>query len=163
LQILETFEPAPLGSALDWHRRIEAVKLAFADRNAYVADPAHVPVLVAALPDPAYARPRAAAIGERAADGVGPGLASDTTYLCAADADGLLVSFIQSLFTGFGSGIAAGDTGVLLQSRAAGFVLDPAHPNRLAPHKRPLHTIVPGLLLRDVRPALASGIMGGDV
>lgn len=163
LQILACFEPAPPDSALDWHRRIEAVKLAFADRAAHVADPEHEPVPVAALLDPAYARRRAGRIGERALDGVAPGLSGDTTYLCAADADGLLVSFIQSLFTGFGSGIAAGDTGVLLQSRAAGFVLDPAHPNRLAPRKRPLHTIIPGLLLREGRPWLAFGIMGGDV
>jgi len=163
LQVLECFEPAPADSALDWHRRIEAVKLAFADRAAYVADPEHAAVPVAALLDPAYACRRAARIGERALDGVAPGLAGDTTYLCAADAAGNLVSFIQSLFTGFGSGIACGDTGVLLQSRAAGFVLDPAHPNRLAPGKRPLHTIIPGLLLRDGRPWLAFGIMGGDV
>ena len=163
LQVLGCFEPAPADSALDWHRRIEAVKLAFADLAAWVADPEHAAVPVDALLDPAYARRRAGRIGERALDAVAPGLTGDTTYLCAADADGNLVSFIQSLFTGFGSGIACGDTGVLLQSRAAGFVLDPAHPNRLAPRKRPLHTIIPGLLLRDGRPWLAFGIMGGDV
>jgi gamma-glutamyltranspeptidase/glutathione hydrolase len=163
LQVLGCFEPAPADSALDWHRRIEAVKLAFADLAAWVADPEHAAVPVDALLDPAYARRRAGRIGERALDAVAPGLTGDTTYLCAADAEGNLVSFIQSLFTGFGSGIACGDTGVLLQSRAAGFVLDPAHPNRLAPRKRPLHTIIPGLLLRDGRPWLAFGIMGGDV
>jgi gamma-glutamyltranspeptidase/glutathione hydrolase len=163
LQMLASFEPAPLDSALDWHRRIEAVKLAFADRAAYLADPEHAALPVEALLDPGYARRRAARIGERALEAVAPGLAGDTTYLCAADGEGLLVSFIQSLFTGFGSGIAAGDTGVLLQSRAAGFVLDPAHPNRLAPRKRPLHTIIPGLLVRAGRPWLAFGIMGGDV
>ena len=163
LQVLGCFEAAPADSALDWHRRIEAVKLAFADLAAWVADPEHAAVPVDALLDPAYARRRAARIGERALDAVAPGPAGDTTYLCAADAEGNLVSFTQSLFTGFGSGIGCGDTGVLLQSRAAGFVLDPAHPNRLAPRKRPLHTIIPGLLLRDGRPWLAFGIMGGDV
>ncbi len=165
LRILACFDPeeAPLGSALEWHRRIEAVKLAMIDRDAYLADPAHVDVPVAALLDADYARRRAALVGERAQDGVPPGLGGDTTYLCAADADGNLVSFIQSLFTGFGSGIGCGDTGILLQSRGAGFVLDAAHPNCLAPHKRPAHTILPGMLLRDGRPWMAFGIMGGDI
>ena len=164
LNVLERFEPAAAASDLDWHRRIEAVKLAFADRAAYVADPEHAHVPVKALLDKDYARRRAAAIGERALAGAAPGLAaSDTTYLCAADARGNLVSFIQSLFTGFGSGIGCGDTGVLLQSRGAGFVLDPEHPNCLAPGKRPFHTIIPAFLLREGRPAAAFGIMGGDV
>ena len=164
LNLLEHFEPVEAASALDWHRRIEAVKLAFADRAAYVADPDHAHVPVKQLLDKGLARRRAAAIGGRALPGAAPALAaSDTTYLCAADARGNLVSFIQSLFTGFGSGIGCGDTGVLLQSRGAGFVLDPAHPNCLAPGKRPFHTIIPAFLLSDGRPALAFGIMGGDV
>jgi gamma-glutamyltranspeptidase/glutathione hydrolase len=163
LNVLECFEPAASTSALDWHRRIEAVKLAFADRAAYIADPAHADVPVAALLDKTYAKRRATLVGERALEGVEAGLAGDTTYLCAADAEGNLVSFIQSLFTGFGSGIGCGDTDVVLQSRGAGFVLDPEHPNRLAPGKRPFHTIIPGLLLRHGRPGVAFGLMGGDV
>ena len=166
LNVLERFDPAeaPAASVLDWHRRIEAVKLAFADRAAYVADPEHASVPVKQLLDKDYARRRAGAIGERALAGAAPGLGSgDTTYLCAADARGNLVSWIQSLFTGFGSGIGCGDTGVLLQSRGAGFVLDPTHPNCLAPGKRPFHTIIPGMLVREGRPAAAFGIMGGDV
>jgi len=166
LNLLERFDPAeaPAASALDWHRRIEAVKLAFADRAAYVADPEHARVPVKQLLDKGYARRRAAAIGERAMAGAAPGLtAGDTTYLCAADERGNLVSFIQSLFTGFGSGIGCGDTGVVLQSRGAGFTLDPAHPNCLAPGKRPFHTIIPGMLLRDGRASMAFGVMGGDV
>ena len=153
LNILECFEPAPPTSALDWHRRIEAVKLAFADRAAYIADPEHAQVPIEALLDKAYARRRAALIGERALEGVAAGLASDTTYLCAADEHGNLVSFIQSLFTGFGSGIGCGETGIVLQSRGAGFVLDPEHPNCIAPGKRPFHTIIPGMLRRDGRAA----------
>jgi gamma-glutamyltranspeptidase/glutathione hydrolase len=165
LNLLETFDPAaaPPGTALEWHRRIEAVKLAFADRDAYVADPAHAQVPVARLLDKAYARERARAIGERALPGARPGLAGETVYLCAADAEGNLVSFIQSLFTGFGSGVGCGDTGVVLQSRGAGFRLDPAHPGALAPRKRPFHTIIPALLLRGGRPWVAFGVMGGDV
>ncbi len=108
LGILECFEPASATSALDWHRRIEAVKIAFADRAAYIADPERADVPIAALLDKNYARRRAVLLGDRALAGVAPGLASDTTYLCAADEHGNLVSFIQSLFTAFGSGIGCG-------------------------------------------------------
>jgi gamma-glutamyltranspeptidase/glutathione hydrolase len=164
LNILERFDPVSATSALDWHRRIEAVKLAFADRDVFVADPDHVDVPVKALLDKGYAARRAALIGPRALPGAAPGLApGDTTYLCTADSQGNLVSFIQSLFGGFGSGIACGDTGVLLQNRGAGFRLDPAHRNALAPGKRPFHTIAPGMLLRGGRPCCAFGVMGGDV
>ena len=162
LNLLECFEPAPETNVLDWHHRIEAVKVAFADRGAYIADPEHADVPVAALLDKGYAKKRAALIGDRALAVVHPGLAGDTTYLCTADEDGNLVSFIQSLFTGFGSGIGCGDTGILLQSRGAGFVLDPAHPNCIAPGKRPFHTIIPGMLRPDGG-RIAFGLMGGDV
>ena len=170
LNVLESFDSGEVadGSALAWHRRIEAIKLAFADRNAYVADPEHAQVPVEALLDKAYARRRAAAIGERALPGAAPGLGGDTVYLCAADDQGNLVSFIQSLFTGFGCGVGCGETGVVLQSRGAGFRLDPSHPSALAPGKRPFHTIIPGMLLRRdgagaPRPWTAFGVMGGDV
>jgi gamma-glutamyltranspeptidase / glutathione hydrolase len=165
LSILECFDPAeaPPGTALEWHRRIEAVKVAFADRDAYLADPEHVEVPVTALLSKSYARERARAIGERAQAGVRPGLSGETVYLCAADAEGNLVSFIQSLFTGFGCGVGCGDTGIVLQSRGAGFRLEPGHPNALAPRKRPFHTIIPAMLLRDGRPWMAFGVMGGDV
>ena len=165
LNILECFDPdeAPPGSGLEWHRRIEATKLAFADRDAYIADPEHAEVPVEALLDKDYARRRAASMGDRAIPHAAPGLSGDTVYLCAADAQGNLVSFIQSLFTGFGSGVGCGDTGIVLQSRGAGFRLDPEHPGALAPGKRPFHTIIPGMLLRDDAPWMAFGIMGGDV
>ena len=166
LNLLETFDAgeAPASGALDWHRRIEAVKLAFADRDAHVADPEYADVPVEALLDKEYARQRARGIGERARAEAGPGLrGGDTVYLCSADGQGNLVSFIQSLFHGFGSGIGCGDTGVVLQNRGAGFRLDPAHPNALAPRKRPFHTIIPGMLLRDGEPWMAFGVMGGDV
>ncbi len=164
LNVLGCFEPAPVDSALAWHRRIEAVKLAMADRDAHLGDPEHVAVPVEALLSAGHARERAAQIGERAlaAPAAGSGL-GDTTYLCTADAEGNQVSFIQSLFTGFGSGIGCGDTGILLQSRGAGFRLDPRHPSALAPGKRPFHTLMPGFLLRGAEPWMAFGIMGGDV
>jgi len=155
--------PSPT-SALDWHRRIEAAKPAYANRDAHAADPEQADVPVAALLDPAYADRRAALVGDRALDAPGAGLAGgDTVYCCAADAEGNLVSFIQSLYMGFGSGVACGETGVMLQNRGAGFRLEPGHPNALAPRKRPFHTIIPGMLLRDGTPAMAFGIMGGHV
>ena len=160
-QILHSHQ---LQALLAWHRRIEAVKLAFADRHAWVADPEHAELPVAALLDKTYAKERARLVGERALPGAVSGLASgDTVYLCAADAEGNLVSFIQSLFTGFGSGVACGDTGILLQSRGAGFTLDPAHPNVLAPGKRPFHTIIPAFVTRDGLPLFSFGVMGGGM
>lgn len=165
LNVLECFDPeqAPPGTALEWHRRIEATKLAFADRDAYVADPEHAEVPTAALLDRGYARRRAGLIGEAALDGPPPGLSGDTVYLCAADGEGNLVSFIQSLFTGFGSGVGCGDTGILLQSRGSGFRLEDGHPNVLAPGKRPFHTIIPGMLVRGGEPWMAFGVMGGHI
>ncbi len=171
LQILEHFEPDSVAAdtAEAWHRRIEAVKLAFAERDAWIADPEHAELPIERLLAKGFARARAAQIGERALAGVSSAIPGDTVYLCAADESGNLVSFIQSLFTGFGSGVACGETGIVLQSRSAGFRLDAAHPNHLAPGKRPFHTIIPGMLLRAAapgeapRPTLAFGVMGGDV
>jgi gamma-glutamyltranspeptidase/glutathione hydrolase len=163
LNLLECLDPADPASALHWHRRIEAVKLAFADRDRFVADPEHADVPVAALLDKDLARRRAAGIGERAAEAPAPGLPGDTVTLCAADEEGNLVSFIQSLFTGFGSGVGCGATGVVLQSRGAGFRLEAGHRNALAPRKRPLHTIIPAMLLRGGEPWMAFGSMGGPI
>ena len=85
-----------------------------------------------------------------------------TVYLCAADADGMMVSLIESNYMGFGSGVMGGSTGIMLQNRGAYFSLDPAHPNALAPRSRTLHTLMPGMLLRDGRAEVALGAMGGD-
>jgi gamma-glutamyltranspeptidase/glutathione hydrolase len=163
LNVLEALEPADPASALHWHRRIEAVKLAFADLREYVADPERAEIPVAALLDKAYARSRAAQVGERALTAPAPGRPGDTVYLCAADGEGNLVSFIQSLAAGFGSGVGCGDTGIVLQNRGAAFSLDPRHRNALAPGKRPFHTIIPGMLLRDGEPWIAFGSMGGPI
>ena len=86
----------------------------------------------------------------------------DTIYMTAADGQGNVVSLIQSLFSAFGAGIVAGETGITLHNRGSGFNLTPGHPNQIAPHKRPLHTLVPAMILRDGRPWVSFGVMGGD-
>lgn len=169
LNLLETFDVGghPLGSPECLHLRIEAMKLAFADRNRFVADPEFAAVPVEALLDKAYARRRAAAIDPGRANpepGAGaPVRGTDTVYLTTADAEGNVVSFINSLFQPFGSCMVAGDTGIVLQNRGFGFVADPTHPNCVAPGKRPLHTIIPAMLFRDGRPLLSFGVMGGHI
>ena len=165
LNILECFAP---GGAPDLaaHLQIEAVKLAFADRDRYIADPEHARVPVAALLSKDYAQGRAALINpDKALKRVAAGRlwTSDTVYLTTADAAGNVVSLINSLYFAFGSGLIAGDTGIALQNRGAGFSLDAAHPNCLAPGKRPFHTIIPAMLLRDGRPLVSFGVMGGDM
>lgn len=161
LNVLDGFAPE---EAADWHRQIEAVKLALADAHALVGDPGVVDVPVEELLSAAHATARRAAIGPRA---VPPGAldprSSDTVYLCAADGSGMMVSFIQSNFHGFGSGVVVPGTGISLQNRGAGFSLEPGHPNELAPGKRPFHTIIPGFLTRAGAPVGPFGVMGGDM
>ncbi len=169
LNILENFDMPSyaLGSRQSMHLRIEAVKLAFADRNRYIADPEHVVVPTGELLSKDYAHGRAALISfDKALKGPAPGsvkVGSDTVYLTTADGAGNVVSLINSLFMPFGSGMVAGETGVVLQNRGYGFVVDPRHPNCLAPRKRPFHTIIPAMLFRDGRPIVSFGVMGGDV
>ncbi len=153
-----------LGSADTYHVLIEAVKLAFADAHAYIADPRQADVPVAALLDPAYAERRRAEIRLAAAGDYSPGTPGrqgDTVLVSVGDADGNMVSWIQSLYMGFGSGLTAGTTGVQLQNRGANFSLTPGHPNELAPGKRPYHTIIPGFISRDGRAWSSFGVMGG--
>ncbi len=150
----------------DWiHLGIEAAKLAFADRDAHLSDPDVVPVPVARLLDPSrLARLAAdldrtrARIPEPARNPAGGG----TVAFAAVDAEGNVVSAIESHYLGFGSGIADPATGIHYQNRGAYFSLDPEHPNVLAPGKRTLHTLLPWMLLRDGRPWIAGGSMGGD-
>lgn len=166
LNILECFDLPRAPADARAHLQIEAVKLAFADRNRWIADPEHADVPVRALLDKAYAQGRAALIRPDAARkrvAAGAPAGSDTVYLTTADRDGMVVSLINSLYLPFGSGMVAGRTGIALQNRGFGFSLDPAHPNCLAPGKRPFHTIIPGMLLRDDRPLAAFGVMGGDM
>src|SRR5262245_29435687 len=168
LNILECFDLAALAddAAGVAHLQIEAVKLAFADRNRYIADPAQAAVPVAQLLSKDYAQGRAALIDrQRARKRIDPGnlAGGDTVYLTVADGAGNIVSLINSLYLAFGSGMAAGDTGIVLQNRGYGFSLDPTHPNCIAPGKRPFHTIIPAMMLQNDRPVASFGVMGGDM
>lgn len=168
LNILELYDLASLGrdSVGFWHLLTEAKKLAFADRARYYADPAMAKVPVAALLSKEYARTRAKLIDRqraaRSVDAGNPNLEhGDTTYLAVGDAEGNLVSLIQSNYTGFGSGYVVPELGFGLQDRGALFSLEKGHPNALEPGKRPFHTIIPAFLTRDGVPWCAFGVMGG--
>ncbi|MBI2756052.1 MAG: gamma-glutamyltransferase [Chloroflexi bacterium] len=172
LQMLTMLEPSDAaawgyGAAELIHQVVERKKLAFQDRNQYLADPAMVDVPVQRLLDPAYARQQAERIGgvSGASPSVSGGVrggAGDTIYLCTADRDGNMVSLIQSLFSDWGSGVYVPGTGLMLHNRAHGFTLEDGHANVLAPGKRPMHTLVPGFALRDGKPWLAFGTRGAD-
>jgi len=168
LNVLEGFHVGALeyGSAAYYHLLIEATKQAFADRNRYVADPAYAAIPVAGLLSKAYAAARRREIrSDRASTYVAgnPAAFGNTVYVTCVDSERNAVSLIHSLFMGFGSGVVAGDTGICLHNRGAGFVAEPGHPNVLAPGKRPFHTIIPAMILQDERPWLCYGVMGGDM
>lgn len=172
LQMLNMLEGYPLAewgpdSSTYWHHFIEAKKLAFEDRARFFADPAFAAIPVVELASKPYARRRAALIGEQANQSPrhgDPSLAhGDTTYLSVADSDGMMVSLIQSIYNGFGSGLVAPALGFALQCRGAGFSLDPGHPNAYAPGKRPFHTIIPAFVMRDGKPLMSIGVMGADM
>ena len=163
LSILDWPIGAPL-SADRLHAQIEAVKVAWSERDRCIADPDR------GLADPSVLLSREHALwlasrlspdrAQRFVPANPPG--GGTVYLCAADADGMMVSLIESNYMGFGSGIMGGSTGIMLQNRGAYFSLDPDHPNSLAPRSRTLHTLMPGMLLRNGRAEVAFGAMGGD-
>jgi gamma-glutamyltranspeptidase/glutathione hydrolase len=167
LNILEGFDLKSLGhnSADYLHLLIEAKKLAFSDRDAYIADPDKVRVPVGRLISKEYAADRRKLISRtHAMANPRPGLREngDTIYLTVVDKDRNAVSFINSLFESFGSGLVAGDTGIVLHNRGALFELNPSHPNVIAPRKRPFHTLIPGMVLKDNKPWFSFGVMGGD-
>ncbi len=144
---------------------VRATALAFEDRDRYLCDPASGDIPLERLLDPAYLAERAALLGgagEPARALVAPRAAGDTTFSCAVDADGNAAAVIQSIYQEWGSGVVAGDTGVLLQNRGCFFSLDPEHPNCLAPAKRPAHTLTAAMLIGDDGPELVYGAMGGE-
>jgi len=149
----------------DWqHVAIEAMKLAFADVYQYVADPRAMTVTPAQMLDNGYLAQRARLIDMKRAQAMTAGTPQGgTVYLSAVDADGMMVSFIQSNYMGFGSGVVVPGYGISLQNRGAGFSLDPAHPNCVAPGKRPFQTIIPAFLMKDGQPAMSFGVMGGNM
>lgn len=146
-----------------FHLQIEAMKVAYSEMFAHVSDPATMRVGVEELLDDGLLARHAAQIHPTKAGDPRPMLpaAPSTVYLCAADDQGMMVSFIQSNFNGFGSGIVIPGTGIAMQNRGHGFVTTPGHPNQAAPGKRPFHTIIPGFVTRAGEPLMAFGVMGG--
>jgi gamma-glutamyltranspeptidase/glutathione hydrolase len=166
LGILEQFDMSSFAadSADSVHLQIEAVKLAFADAQAYVADVEYMPVHPEHLLDQEYLRQRAKLIDQARANPASAGTPrGGTVYLTAADASGVMVSMIQSNYMGFGSGVAVPGTGISLQNRGADFTVVQGHPNQVGPNKRPYHTIIPGFLSKDGAPLMSFGVMGGPM
>ena len=165
LNIMSTLQPDKAGplAPMELHNRIEAMKLAYSDLYRYNADPRFAKVPVKGLLAPDYAKQRASLIDPAKANctpASGSPARSDTTYLAAVDKDGNIASLIQSNYDAFGSGVAVKGRGFVLQDRGGLFVLDPSHPNALAPRKRPFHTIIPAFMEQgDVH--IGFGIMGG--
>ena len=187
LNILEGYDLKALGhnSAAYIHLSTEAKRIAYADRDAYIADPESVPAATLnMLLSKEYAAARRKEIDPaRAAQRYAPAAVSgqsadasrelgyqvegrdhgDTIYMTVADGKGNMVSLIQSLFDTFGSGVVAGDTGIALHNRGSLFTLEAGHPNRIAPHKRPFHTLIPAFVMKDGKPWMSYGVMGGDM
>ena len=167
LGMLEHFDLASLkvDSVESQHIQIEAMKLAMADLYRYVADPRTMEVTPDQMLDDAYLASRAKLIDPSRATLFPPGNPSSggTIYLTAADENGMMVSFIQSNYMGFGSGVVVPGTGVSFQNRGVGFSMDPKSANVVAGRKRPFHTIIPGFLTKGGEPVMSFGVMGGDI
>jgi gamma-glutamyltranspeptidase/glutathione hydrolase len=166
LGMLEHFDlrSHPVDGADSLHLQIEAQKLAFADARAFVADVDYMKdVTPESLLNKSYLRERAKLIDLKRAQDFGHGTPprSGTVYLSAADASGMMVSFIQSNYMGFGSGVVV--DGISLQNRGGTFVVQPGHPNCVGPRKRPYQTIIPGFVTKDRKPVMSFGVMGGTM
>lgn len=162
LNILKGIKLDAKDSVETYHNEIEAMKLAYADGRKYVADPRYMKAQVAQLLADEYTAKRRALIGHDALlPEPGDPFCGGTVYLCAADGEGNMVSYIQSNFMGFGSGIVVPGYGIALNDRGAGFSLDPQHDDYLAPLKKPYHTIIPGFLTKDGEAVGPFGVMGG--
>lgn len=147
------------------HLMVEALKLAFADVEAHVADPAFMAFDAGLLLDGDYLEQRARSIDPTRAQTAAAGAPTQggTVYLTVADASGMMVSYIQSNFGGFGAGVAVPGTGIHMQNRGTGFTMTEGHPNCVGPSKRPFHTIIPGFATKDGKPLMSFGVMGGPV
>jgi gamma-glutamyltranspeptidase/glutathione hydrolase len=170
LNVLEGYDLKKLGPTSPdyWHLLVESKKLAYADRARYYTDPEFAKVPVAGLIGKPYADARRKLIDPKKAmadpEPGDPKLGkADTIYLCVVDKDRNCVSLIQSNYFGFGSGLAPADLGFALQNRGTLFSLDDNHANRLEPGKRPFHTIIPAMVMKDGKPVLVFGVMGGDM
>lgn len=165
LGILNYFDAPPLDSSEGFHLHIEAMKIGLAAAADHIADPASMHYTTADLLAATSLARAAASIGSEASALPPHALPSspDTVYLSAADSDGMMVSFIQSNYYGFGSGIVVPGTGIALQNRGFGFSLDPNHANCVAPRKRPFHTIIPAFATRNGQPWCSFGVMGGPI
>jgi len=167
LGILENFDMAALqvDSVASLHLQIEAIKLAFADIYEYVSDPATMRVKPAEMIDKSYLAERARLIdrNKAGAPAFGTPGKGGTVYLTAADESGMMVSYIQSNYFGFGSGVVVPGTGISLQNRGSGFSLEPGHANLVGPRKLPFHTIIPGFVSQNGKPLMSFGVMGGSM
>ncbi|WP_431288746.1 gamma-glutamyltransferase family protein [Roseateles chitinivorans] len=167
LGILKQFDIAslPVDSAESHHLQIEAMKLAFADTYRYVSDARTMKVQASEMLDPAYLAERAKLIDRRKAQDFQAGnpVKGGTIYLTAADENGMMVSFIQSNYHGFGSGVVVPGYGLSLQNRGHGFTREAGHANVVAPGKRPFHTIIPAFLMKDGQPQMSYGVMGANM
>jgi gamma-glutamyltranspeptidase / glutathione hydrolase len=146
------------------HLMLEAARLAFGVREAHLADPVHMREPVAGLLDKSFAKKLSALIDpeKRVPLPQAPAPGSDTVYLTVVDRDRTAVSFINSLYSPFGTGICTEKTGIMLHNRGSGFVVEPGHPNTIEPGKRPMHTIIPALAMRNGRCEMPFGVMGAD-
>lgn len=161
LNILKGFTFTEKDTAETMHKQIEAMKLAFADGMHYIADPRYMQTKVEALLSDEYAAKRRALIGEEAlTPAPGKPFCGGTVYLNSADAEGNMVSFIQSNYKDFGSGVVLPGYGINFNDRGAGFSLNPELDDYLAPRKKPYHTIIPGFLTKDGKPVGPFGVMG---
>ncbi|NPV43313.1 MAG: gamma-glutamyltransferase [Firmicutes bacterium] len=162
LNILNRMEFDAKETVDTYHKQIEAIKLAFADAQKYIADPRYMKVSVEELLSPKYAEKRRKLIGEEALIPVaGEPTKSGTVYLAAADSEGNMISYIQSNYMGFGSGLVVPGTGIALHNRGNNFSLEEGHVNCIAPGKKPYHTIIPGFLTKGGKAIGPFGVMGG--
>jgi gamma-glutamyltranspeptidase/glutathione hydrolase len=162
LNILENYTCEGKNTLDIYHTQIESTKLAFNDGLKYIADPRYMNVTVEQLTSKAYAKSRYNLIKEKAINHTyGNPKQNGTVYLATSDSEGNMVSFIQSNYMGFGSGLVVPNTGIALQNRGHNFSMDPKSVNVLAPNKKPYHTIIPGFIMKDQKPIGPFGVMGG--